>query len=85
VSVVTHCACVLLAIQQVAILGMIIGGFVFSGIISTMAEVLQAVNLSKQAKRHKIDCVSAFIRDAHLPSNFTRAVLAFFRSAIPPA
>ena len=55
-----------------AIIGMIMGGFVFSGIISTMSEVLQAVNLSKQAKRHKIDCVSAFIRDAHLPSNFTR-------------
>jgi hypothetical protein len=39
---------------------------------------------SRQAKRHKIDCVSAFIQDANLPKNFTRAVLAFFRSAPHP-
>jgi len=63
----------------VAIVGMIMGGFVFSIIISTMHEVVQNANLSKRAHTEKMQSVSAFIKDSKLPKDYTKAVLGFFR------
>ncbi|KAK3260018.1 hypothetical protein CYMTET_31011 [Cymbomonas tetramitiformis] len=62
-----------------AIFGMILGGFVFSGIISTMSDVMQSANLSQRAHDTKMESVSAFIRDAELTPADTKAVLSYFR------
>lgn len=65
--------------RVIAIFGMIVGGFVFSGIIGTMAEVMANTDLSKKSHAHKMESVSAFIRDARLPQKYLKDALAFFR------
>mmetsp|Transcript_24501 Transcript_24501/g.79972 ORF Transcript_24501/g.79972 Transcript_24501/m.79972 type:complete len:696 (+) Transcript_24501:35-2122(+) len=62
-----------------AILGMIVGGFVFSAIVNTMSTVMNKKDLSKQAHAEKIEAVSAFISDYRLPQEYTKMVLGFFR------
>mmetsp|Transcript_60993 Transcript_60993/g.141016 ORF Transcript_60993/g.141016 Transcript_60993/m.141016 type:complete len:625 (-) Transcript_60993:201-2075(-) len=62
-----------------AIISMIIGGLMFSGIIATMQETVANMNLSKAAHRHKMNCVAAFMRDRGLAKKFRKPVLRFFR------
>ena len=65
--------------RVIAIFGMIIGGFVFSAIIGTMAEVMGKTDLSRKAHSHKMESVAAFIRDENLPKSMFKEALAFFR------
>ena len=65
--------------RVIACFGMIVGGFVFSGVIATMAEVMANANPSKKAHSEKMDKVSAFVRDNNLPREFLKDVLGFFR------
>ena len=41
--------------RVIACFGMIVGGFVFSGIIGTMAEVMAKTDLSKKAHANKME------------------------------
>jgi hypothetical protein len=61
--------------RVIACFGMIVGGFVFSGIIGTMSEVMANTDLSKKAHNNKMESVSAFIRDTNLPKG--RVVCSF--------
>ena len=65
--------------RVIACFGMIVGGFVFSAIISTMSDVMAKTDLSKKAHAQKMESVSAFIRDANLPHEYLKEALAFFR------
>ena len=65
--------------RVIACFGMIVGGFVFSAIISTMSDVMAKTDLSKKAHAQKMESVSAFIRDANLPHAYLKEALAFFR------
>jgi CRP-like cAMP-binding protein len=65
--------------RVIACFGMIVGGFVFSAIISTMSDVMAKTDLSKKAHAQKMESVSAFIRDANLPQEYLKEALAFFR------
>ena len=62
-----------------AIIGMIAGGFVFSGIIGTMSEVMRNSDLSKRAHGLKMEEVLAFLRDERLPRHLAKPAIAFFR------
>ena len=65
--------------RVIACFGMIVGGFVFSGVIATMSDVMANANPSKKAHSEKMDKVSAFVRDNNLPREFLKDVLGFFR------
>ena len=65
--------------RVIACFGMIVGGFVFSGVIATMADVMANANPSKKAHSEKMDKVSAFVRDNNLPREFLKDVLQYFR------
>jgi hypothetical protein len=52
-----------------AILGMIVGGFVFSTLIGNIAAMANATDLSKKAQQEKMDLVGAYVRDHTFPSS----------------
>jgi hyperpolarization activated cyclic nucleotide-gated potassium channel 2 len=58
---------------------MLVGGFVFSGVIGTIGDVVAARDLSKKAHAQKMEAVAAFIRDNQLPQEYYKEVLGFFR------
>lgn len=62
-----------------AMLGMLVGGFVFSGLIGTISRLFESRDLSKLAKHRRIDLVSAFVRDSAMPKVLRLQVLGFFR------
>jgi len=62
-----------------AILGMLVGGFVFSGLIGAMSKLINSRDLSKQAYKDKMDVVGAFVKDSKLPNELRLRVLRFFR------
>mmetsp|Transcript_932 Transcript_932/g.3507 ORF Transcript_932/g.3507 Transcript_932/m.3507 type:complete len:884 (+) Transcript_932:248-2899(+) len=62
-----------------AIFGMIVGGFMFSYIIGTMAEVISSIDMSRRSHAKKMQCVLAFIKDNQLPSWTSKDILKFFR------
>jgi len=63
----------------IACFGMLVGGFVFSGVIGTIGDVVAARDLSKKAHAQKMEAVAAFIRDNQLPQEYYKEVLGFFR------
>eukprot|EP00899_Mesostigma_viride_P019512 jgi/Mesvir1/27562/Mv07312-RA.1 len=63
----------------VAIAGMIIGGFVFSGIIGSVGATIQSLQASRNAFRQKMECVSAFLIDAEVPKPVQARAMSFFR------
>lgn len=66
--------------RVIACFGMIVGGFVFSGIIGTMSDVMANTDLSKKAHKHKMESVSSFIRESNLPREYMKELLAYFRN-----
>jgi len=62
-----------------AMVGMLVGGFVFSALIGTISKVFESRDLSKLAKHRRIDLVSAFVRDSAMPKQLRLQVLGFFR------
>lgn len=62
-----------------AILGMIMGAFVYSGIIGSIGSVIQNMDLSHQAHRVKMDAVSTYVRERSLPKDLRKEMLLFFR------
>ena len=62
-----------------AMLGMLVGGFVFSALIGTISHLFESRDLSKLAKHRRIDLVSAFVRDSAMPKQLRLQVLGFFR------
>jgi CRP-like cAMP-binding protein len=62
-----------------AILGMIVGGFVFSTLIGNIAAMANSTDLSKKAHQDKMDLVGAYVRDHHFPSGLKFDVLRFFK------
>ena len=65
--------------RVIACFGMLVGGFVFSGVIGTIGDVVAARDLSKKAHAQKMEAVAAFIRDNQLPQEYYKEVLGFFR------
>ena len=63
----------------IACFGMLVGGFVFLGVIGTIGDVVAARDLSKKAHAQKMEAVAAFIRDNQLPQEYYKEVLGFFR------
>jgi len=63
-----------------AVVGMILGGVVFSAIIGNMTATMSRRNLNQVAYRKKIDSVSLFLREAALPKKLRDKVLVFFRT-----
>ena len=62
-----------------AVVGMILGGVVFSAIIGNMTATMSRRNLNQVAYRKKLDSVSLFLREATLPKRIRDKVLVFFR------
>jgi len=62
-----------------AMVGMLVGGFAFSAMISSIATVFESRDLSKQAANRRIDLVSAFVRDRTMGKVLRMQVLSFFR------
>ena len=62
-----------------AILGMIMGAFVYSGIIGSIGSVITNMDLSQQAHRVKMDAVSTYVRERSLPKDLRKEMLLFFR------
>ena len=62
-----------------AIFGMLIGGFVFAGVIGSIAKTVDDHNLSRKAFNEKMDMVASFVGDSRLPSELRNRVLRYFR------
>lgn len=62
-----------------AIIGMIVGGFIFSAVIASMSDVYASTNVSGVAQQQRMDQVSCYVREAHLPELLRTRVLSFFR------
>jgi hypothetical protein len=64
--------------RSFAVLGMIVGGFVFSTLIGNITAMAHKTDISKQEQRKKMDLVGAFVRDHTLPKHLKSDVLLFF-------
>jgi hypothetical protein len=62
-----------------AILGMICGGFVFSLLIGAMAAVMAASKKRERALQDKLQNVTSFLRDNHIPHSLSSKVYQFAR------
>eukprot|EP00854_Cymbomonas_tetramitiformis_P012991 gene12991-15353_t len=68
-----------LAERSFAILSMIAGGFVFSGIIGSMTSVLNSFSFAQNAYKQKMDEVGAFVKQNMLPKKLRVQILSFYR------
>ena len=62
-----------------SIVGMIVGGFVFSGVVGSIGNVIQNLDLSKQAHKLKMQSVESYVKDHNLPKALRTKLLSFFR------
>jgi len=62
-----------------SIFALILGGFVFSGIIGRMGAILSQLDATKNAATRHLDTVNGFLRDIKLPPELRGPVLGFFR------
>ncbi len=62
-----------------AIVGMITGAFIYSGVIGSIGSVIHTMQLSSAAHRMKLESVSAYVRDRNLPKSLRKEMLLFFR------
>jgi len=68
-----------MAERSFAIIGMLVGGFAFSGIIGAITALLHTTDPSKAEASHKLNLVTAWVRDSDLPRELRMRVMAFFR------
>lgn len=73
-----------LAERSFAILSMIAGGFVFSGIIGSMTSVLNSFSFAQNAYKQKMDEVGAFVKQNMLPKKLRVQILSFYRQQEVP-
>lgn len=62
-----------------AIVGMILANFVFSGIVSRMSRVVDKFNDQNKDKNEQMDEVSLFLQDCHLPKVLQLTLTSFYR------
>jgi len=69
-----------------AIVGMLMGGFVLSAIISKLVLVVEEADLGKKAMKKKLLMVEEWVKDLHLPKDYRVRVLNHFRNQVrhPP-
>ena len=61
------------------IFALIIGGFMFSGIISRMGSILSTVDAADRAQSERMEMIKVFLRDSKLPHNLRGPVLTYFK------
>lgn len=65
-----------------AIIGMLMGGFVLSAIISKLVLVVEEADLGKKAMKKKLVMVEEWVKDLHLPKTYRVRVLNHFRNQV---
>lgn len=68
-----------IAERTMAIVGMILANFVFSGIMGRMSLVVDKLNDQNKAKNERMDEVSLFLQDCHLPKALQLTLTSFYR------
>jgi hypothetical protein len=68
-----------IAERTMAIVGMILANFVFSGIMSRMSRVVDKFNDQNKAKNERMDEVSLFLQDCNLPKPLQLTLTSFYR------
>jgi hypothetical protein len=68
-----------LAERSMAIAGMILANFVFSGIMGRMSRVIDKFSDQNKANNARLDEVSLFLRDCHLPKSLQLTLTSFYR------
>jgi len=61
------------------VFALIIGGLVFSGIISRMGNILSSFDAATKAQAERMETVKVFLRDTKMPAALRAPVLAFFK------
>jgi len=66
-----------------AILGMIVGGFLFSGIIGNISKMMEKMDAKKKAYNDKMDEVAVFLKDLpQVEKELRNKILAFYRKQV---
>jgi hypothetical protein len=65
-----------------AIVGMLVGGFVFSILISYIGQSVMSRDLSAKEKKDQMEAVGFFVRDRSLPKILRNPLLAFSRKQV---
>ena len=68
-----------IAERTMAIVGMILANFVFSGIMGRMSLVVDKLNDQNKAKNARMDEVALFLQDCHLPKALQLTLTSFYR------